>query len=255
MKPNGRLYLMVYATYGRAGIYMLQELCRLVGIEANDEELSELRWLIDATPTNHPIHIFRTATNDLNSLNGVADALLHPSDRSYSVPQLFRWLEACGVRFERWLFQAPYLPRFSAVEKLRKVESRGLKGVDAYASMELFRGTMITHRFVAARDDDPFSVSNLLENEDWKSLKPVLFPGARVNTSAVPKGCAAQLWHPVHGYADLVQNINSVELDMLKVVDGERTLADVATLSGVDDQTVRHSFAMLWDLDQILFRL
>ncbi|MGC2509540.1 MAG: class I SAM-dependent methyltransferase, partial [Acidobacteriaceae bacterium] len=32
LKPDGAMHLMVYAPYGRTGIYMLQEFCRRVGI-------------------------------------------------------------------------------------------------------------------------------------------------------------------------------------------------------------------------------
>ena len=37
LKPDGAMHLMVYAPYGRTGIYMLQEFCRRVGIRATDE--------------------------------------------------------------------------------------------------------------------------------------------------------------------------------------------------------------------------
>src|SRR6185295_14380250 len=40
----------------------------------------------------------------------LADALLHPRDRAYSVPQVFEFLETAGLRFGRWLKQAPYSP-------------------------------------------------------------------------------------------------------------------------------------------------
>src|SRR5258708_8801319 len=34
LKPGGAMQLMVYAPYGRAGVYMLQEFCRGLGMEA-----------------------------------------------------------------------------------------------------------------------------------------------------------------------------------------------------------------------------
>lgn len=40
LKPDGAMHLMVYAPYGRAGIYLLQEFCRRIGIHATDEERS-----------------------------------------------------------------------------------------------------------------------------------------------------------------------------------------------------------------------
>jgi 2-polyprenyl-3-methyl-5-hydroxy-6-metoxy-1,4-benzoquinol methylase len=35
LKPDGAMHVMVYAPYGRTGIYILQEFCRRVGIAAN----------------------------------------------------------------------------------------------------------------------------------------------------------------------------------------------------------------------------
>jgi 2-polyprenyl-3-methyl-5-hydroxy-6-metoxy-1,4-benzoquinol methylase len=39
LAPNGAMHVMVYAAYGRAGIYMMQEYCRLLGVRAMDKEL------------------------------------------------------------------------------------------------------------------------------------------------------------------------------------------------------------------------
>ena len=34
LEPNGAIRLMVYAAYGRAGIYMMQDCCRLLGVQS-----------------------------------------------------------------------------------------------------------------------------------------------------------------------------------------------------------------------------
>src|SRR5271154_4031947 len=39
LKPDGAMHLMVYAPYGLAGIYMLQEFCRRIGIQYTDSEI------------------------------------------------------------------------------------------------------------------------------------------------------------------------------------------------------------------------
>jgi len=41
LKPDGAMQLMVYAPYGRAGIYMLQEFCRCGGILAITKDVQE----------------------------------------------------------------------------------------------------------------------------------------------------------------------------------------------------------------------
>ena len=39
LKPDGAMHLMVYAPYGRAGVYMIQEYCRRLGIGTSQEEI------------------------------------------------------------------------------------------------------------------------------------------------------------------------------------------------------------------------
>src|SRR5262249_46246215 len=42
LKPDGVMHLMVYAPYGRTGIYMLQEFCRRLGIGPADDSIRDL---------------------------------------------------------------------------------------------------------------------------------------------------------------------------------------------------------------------
>jgi hypothetical protein len=55
LAPNGAMHLMVYATYGRAGIYMMQEYCRLLGVGATEAELRDLGATVGTLPADHPI--------------------------------------------------------------------------------------------------------------------------------------------------------------------------------------------------------
>ena len=55
LDPDGAMHLMVYAPYGRAGIYMLQEFCRRIGIQASDDEIRDLIVTLGALPARHPL--------------------------------------------------------------------------------------------------------------------------------------------------------------------------------------------------------
>src|SRR5580658_7977578 len=50
LKPDGAMQLMVYAPYGRAGIYMLQDFCRRIGIRASDAEIHDLIIALSVLP-------------------------------------------------------------------------------------------------------------------------------------------------------------------------------------------------------------
>ena len=105
---GGAMHLMVYAPYGRTGIYMLQEFCRRIGVHANDEEIRDLITALKALPRGHPLETLLREAPDFRQAAALADALLHPQDRAYSVPQLFDLIEKAGLTFGRWLKQAPY---------------------------------------------------------------------------------------------------------------------------------------------------
>ena len=110
LEPSGAINVMVYAPYGRAGVYMLQDYCRRLGIAWTTAEIRDLAASLKALPSDHPIAQLLRNSPDFANTAGLADALLHPRDRSYSVPQLMAFLDRAGLAFGRWVRQAPYLP-------------------------------------------------------------------------------------------------------------------------------------------------
>ena len=94
LRPDGAMHLMVYAPHGRTGVYMLQEFCRRVGIAATDDGIRDLVAALGALPPGHPLETLLREAPDFRQPAALADALLHPQDRAYSVPQLFDLLAA-----------------------------------------------------------------------------------------------------------------------------------------------------------------
>jgi SAM-dependent methyltransferase len=90
IEPSGTLNLMVYAPYGRAGVYMLQDYCRRLGVGGMASEIQDLAASLKALPPDHPLAPLLRSSPDFADKAGLADALLHPQDRSYAVPQLPR---------------------------------------------------------------------------------------------------------------------------------------------------------------------
>ena len=145
LKPDGAMHLMVYAPYGRAGIYMLQEFCRRVGIDATDDEIGDLIAALEALPAAHPLARLLREAPDFRQEAALADALLHPQDRAYSVPQLMEFIDGAGLAFGRWVKQAPYSPLCGVMARLpQAARIAALDATEQYAAAELFRGTMLT---------------------------------------------------------------------------------------------------------------
>jgi SAM-dependent methyltransferase len=80
LKPEGAMHLMVYAPYGRTGIYMLKEYCRRLGILASEKEIEDLFTVLKELPRGHPLDYLLRESPDFRHPGALADALLNPRE-------------------------------------------------------------------------------------------------------------------------------------------------------------------------------
>jgi 2-polyprenyl-3-methyl-5-hydroxy-6-metoxy-1,4-benzoquinol methylase len=256
LRPNGAMQVMVYATYGRAGIYMMQEYCRLLGVDATEAELRDLGTILAALSSDHPIARLARQAKDFTYPTALADALLHPRDRAYTVPQLYAWLERCGLSFGRWSEQAPYLPQCGAIAKTpHTARLASLPPPSQHAAVELLRGTMTKHNFVAYRDDRHGESQPIaFDGEAWHGYVPLRLPWTLSIRDRVPSGFAAVLINRAHAYPDLALPIDAEEQRVLAAIDGKRSIGDIlhgAARPGGAERA-RKFIERLWDYDQIV---
>ena len=265
LEPGGALHLMVYAAYGRTGVYMLQEYCRRLGIGHSAQEIRNLAHTLTALPHGHPLARLFGESPDFQDGDALADALLNPRDRAYTVPQLLDLLERCGLNFGRWVRQAPYLPQCGDLVKtphtLRLLQ---LRRAEQYAAVELFRGTMVRHSLIAYRDDRParsrqigFDEAGLMEpSPHWPGYVPIRLPEAISVQERLPPGAAAVLINQSHTYTDLYLPIDKGEKKLLDEIDGKRTIAEIVRGAWESEQQwerARDFFERLWWYDQVVF--
>jgi len=261
LNPDGAIELMVYAPYGRTGIYMLQEFCRRIGIHAADGDIRDLISALSALPPGHPLQALLSQAPDFRNEGALADALLHPQDRAYSVPQLFALIEKAGLVFGRWVRQAPYCVHcgvLSRIPQAKRIER--LSPEDQYAAIELFRGTTIRHSVIVY---DPES-ANLKEQVRLRAeASPSDIPVRTADTICVqdplPPGAAGVLINRSHTYTDLILPIRRMERMWLDAIDGIRSIAEIAEICTAgsspktDLESARGFFHRLWCYDQVVF--
>ena len=258
LKPDGAMHLMVYAPYGRAGIYMLQEYCRRIGIRPSEREIRELAVALRALPRGHALEPLLREAPDFRQEAALADALLHPQDRAYSVSQLFDFVRGGGLVFGRWLRQAPYLPQCGAVAQTPHASRLSrLSAEEQYAAMELFRGTMLRHSVIAYRNDRPAEGGPIqFEDRCWQSYVPIRLPMTIAVQERLPPGAAAVLINQTHSYTDLYLPIDRQETQLLEAIDGKRTVGDIVRSTWQDQhhwERARNFFERLWWYDQVVF--
>lgn len=94
-RPGGAIGLMVYARAGRAGVYQMQELMRLVNGAEPDmrRKIANTRELLASLPAGNWFRRGEDLYHDHRTDDaGLYDLLLHSQDRAYSVGELFDWL-------------------------------------------------------------------------------------------------------------------------------------------------------------------
>jgi SAM-dependent methyltransferase len=255
--PHGAMHLMVYARYGRMGVYMMQEYSRLLEIGTSDDELQGLAETLGALPAEHPVQVLLRRTKDMWQPAALADAFLHPQDRAYTVPELYDWLERCGMSFGRWYEQAPYLPQCGLLARTpHTARLSALPEPEQHAAAELLRGTITLHNLVAYRSDRPKERQPIrFTGEQWRSYVPIRFPWTRRVRDGVPRGSVAVLLNPTHRHTDLVLPIDAAQERLYDLIDGNRTLGEIVQNVKTRDDGLQalSFFRQLWQYDQIVF--
>ena len=251
---DGAMHLMVYAPYGRIGAHMLQEYCRTLGIGTSDDEIHDLVVTLQALPQQHPLVTLFRGSRDARNADALADALLNPRDRSYSVTQLFDTLQRNSLSFGRWYRQAPYLATCGAIASTPHADRlSALSRREQYAAMELWRGTMTSHSAIVHRSDAG-DMTMHFDDERWRCYVPVRLPWTQLVSERVPPGTAGVLLNRSHQDRDLIIPLDADEARWFERIDGRRTIAQIAgSANGTECDRAHSFFQTLWSYDQVVF--
>ncbi|MEM9061050.1 MAG: methyltransferase [Pseudomonadota bacterium] len=254
MAPRAAMQIMVYAPYGRVGVYMMQDYFRRIGLQPTANGVKAAQGSLGILSRDHPLAPLLGKSPDFGTEAGFADALLNPVDRPYSVPDLFEFLEKGGLKFGRWLRQAPYLFECGSLAQSpdRKTIAK-LPPVDRYAAAELFRGTMVEHTTIAYRDDlgeDPQDLA--FGTDQSETMIPHRVATSVTVTERLPEGAAAVLINRAHSFTDLYLPVDAGQLAAFEAIDGTRSVADVVA-GTVDPEAALAFLQTLWRYDQVVF--
>lgn len=231
LTPGGGLGFMVYAPYGRSGVYPLQAAFgALFGHLPPHERVAPARKVLERLPQGHP---FRSNSNLHDHENGDAgfyDLLLHSQDRAFDVPALVDVLERTGWRLNGFAVPAPYDPA-------RYAEApRGLAPVAAMALGERLNGTIRTHTGYAVAADSPARPASGTNRALVAHFKGV---EARQLARAVAQGQAARVG--ANGISEALR-LPKAAAPLIAAIDGQHSLAEIGARAGVDPV----AFGALW---------
>ncbi|SFM12434.1 class I SAM-dependent methyltransferase [Shimia aestuarii] len=235
LSPEGGMGLMVYAPYGRAGVYQLQSAFGTLsqGMSAKDR-LKLGKAVLKAVPDAHSFKRNQVLVDHKKSDAGFYDLLLHSQDRPYTVGELAEALRLADLK------PAGFLP--TAQYDLDRLLPEGVErpdGMDIIAAMDVaekLRGTIKTHvvyAVPAARDvlhanpKDPWAVPH------FKSLAGPQLAGLVAKKGKIVLDFQTET---------AVLKLPKEAAQIVSLVDGRTPLGALRERTGLDEML----FASLW---------
>ncbi|WP_420558304.1 class I SAM-dependent methyltransferase [Roseovarius sp.] len=229
LAPGGGMGFMVYAPYGRSGVYPLQEaFAALYSDSPPKDRLKAAKKVVESLPAGHPFKSNPSLNDHKSGDAGFYDLLLHSTDRAYDVQSLTDTLDRTG-----WSLAGFTVPILYDLARLAPVPA-GMDPVAAMAVAEKLNGTIRTHTGYAT--DRPRPVASGKTRSLVPHLKGV-HPAQLAR--AVAQGQAPALdTDGIKGKLALPRQAAA----LLAAVDGRRSLQEIAGHAGLDPIT----FGGLW---------
>ncbi len=239
LKPNGAMFIMVYAPYGRSAIYIMQELMRMVnGDEKNQhKQIKNTKTILSSLPSYNLFNILRGVkvwnANDTNYDAGIFDLFLHTQDRAYSILEAHDWLERCGLKiigdpgysYE----QKEFIPEYYIKDKklLAKIKEYPLKIQQAIGEA---MSTKISKQVLFATHENRDDTEAKITDDDMVISKSTsnLFDFEELTNIALQRREAFILSVEKHPMKPKIEiPAGKYIASLLKQIDGERTVKEI----------------------------
>jgi ubiquinone/menaquinone biosynthesis C-methylase UbiE len=98
---EGKMGLLVYAKYGRTGVYQVQRMMKMINYKNHEikAELQNTNNTLEVLPEQNWFLVNPLVSDHKNGNIGIYDLLLHKRDVAYSIQTLFEWIERAGLHF------------------------------------------------------------------------------------------------------------------------------------------------------------
>lgn len=154
LRPEGVINLMVYGKSLRLGVYLLQEVFRLIGLQQTPEDVALVRTTVDSLAPDHVVKRYTKNATDLQYDAGMVDTFLHPQDQAYFAKDVFSFTRRAGLEFLSWCdpieysLEAAIPPQHPLWSKLKNLDDETAAQVSDL--LVQLRGT---HRWLCAHPD------------------------------------------------------------------------------------------------------
>jgi SAM-dependent methyltransferase len=229
LEPEGGIGVMLYGTYGRTGVYPLQEMLRTLSplSMATEDRIAMAKRLIRFLPTTN---LFRRNPylNDhvTGGDAGLYDLLLHSIDRAFTVPEIGTLAGDAGLRVVAFLEPVRYEPATYMSDPVIARQTSSLPLLERATFAECLAGNLRTHVFYATRA----GFDTVARPEDTQAI-PVLrdMDGAKLAAGLQP---GAPLIANLDGFPWRAQ-LPPLAARIVSQIDGRRSVAEIYTSLGM----------------------
>ncbi|MCP4550313.1 MAG: class I SAM-dependent methyltransferase [bacterium] len=200
LRPGGGMGLMVYALYGRLGIYQMQDLTRRFcdPTDSVRTRVEVTRTLLNNLPTTNMFRLFQEhhlEFDEMDTDSGLYDLLLHSQDRAYTVPQIYELCAACNLTHSGFARRrALYMPELLIQESSLLERMQTMPPEEREALAEILWSRHYKHSFYVSTAEDSVAAPDNLElapllqatsdvslGDKIRQLMPTLKPGMQFN--------------------------------------------------------------------------
>lgn len=252
LAPGGGMGLMVYAPYGRTGVYMLQQ--ALEELSPFSESPAARLDIAKRVMRNLPVTAWlRQNGNFGDHLSGgdagLYDLLLNPRDRAYTVDAFLSLLDQTGLEASCLIEPARYDPSLFLPDPRLRARVQEMDWRRKAMLAEALTGNMATHVAYVVRRE------SLVEPPDRSAPEtvPVMreIPGDELAKQIAPDGTLP------FSFGTLVVPVPlpSQARTILPLVDGQRSVGEIASIMREKGVSERKFHAIWTDMVQTLERL
>ncbi len=237
LAPEGGMGLMVYAPYGRSGVYPLQSAFGTLFADLPASERVRLAAAaLDFLPEVHPFSTNQILGDHRDSEAGLYDLLLHARDRAYTIGELEDALSRAGLGSVSVLEPARYDPlSYLPSTPEMKARAKDLSQIQRHTLAEQLAGNIKTHVVYVT----------LKERAGQTTARPNR-PDMVPHLSGAPAAALAQQL-AAKGRFSLTLDAHSFTVEipttaapLIARIDGQKTLSEIA------DNRDWMTFSTLW---------
>jgi SAM-dependent methyltransferase len=259
LAPGGGLGLMVYAPYGRTGVYMIQDALRLLAPaeETPTARLDVARRVMRHLPETAWLRQNRFIDDHVNGGDaGLYDLLLNPRDVAFTVPALHALLAQAGLDVTCWVEPIRYDPAPLLPDPRLRARAEALDPLARAALAEALAGNMSAHIVYCVRAGEPRIATDPFAPDAVPIAREM--PTEELARHIGPDGTLSMLFDGLRLPIALPPLAGAI----LRLIDGKRTVAEIgaalAERAGTSpeafDRAWRATYAALERINRLLLR-